>query len=192
MRSEVAGAFPVHESALRRLVLRFDVPLIQNDLRSAYVEEQVGVLLGAAWRFTGGDWGPYDFESGGVRLEVKQSAALQSWPGPPGRGAFNIAPRTGYYVGAQWVPKQGRHSDIHVFAWHGEAGPTADHRDVNQWIYFVCPTVRLPEAQRSLSRPALERLAGVEAARPAVLCETVATMADSIRRDRATRTATTS
>ncbi len=152
--------FPVHESVLRRVTVRFDKPLIQNDLRSVYIEEQIGILLGSRWRFAGADWGPFDFESDGVRLEVKQSAALQSWHHRPGNGSFSIAPKQGRYVGPLFVLDPGRHADIYVFAWHGVTDASADHRDVNQWSYYVCATELLPSDQKSISRPSLERITG--------------------------------
>lgn len=158
--SEKPVVFPVHESVLRRVTVRFDTPLIQNDLRSVYIEEQIGILLGTRWRYAGADWGPFDFESEGVRLEVKQSAALQSWHHRPGNGSFSIAPKQGRYVGPLFVLDPGQHADIYVFAWHGITDASADHRDVNQWSYYVCATELLPSDQKSISRLSLERITG--------------------------------
>lgn len=173
--------FPVHESVLRRLTVRFDVPLVQNDLRSAYVEEQIAILLGSRWRYAGADWGPFDFESEGVRLEVKQSAALQSWRHTPGRGSFNIAPKKGVFVGPLFESSPGRHADLYVFAWHGVIDQSADHRDVNQWTYFVCPTESLPMHQRSLTRARLEQLDGVERVGAGGLSNVVERLAQQLR-----------
>src|SRR4051812_8456416 len=61
----------------------FGTRLIQNNLRSVIVEAMVAKALGSAWRWASSDWAPYDFEGpNGVRLEVKQSAAQQTWSTP--------------------------------------------------------------------------------------------------------------
>lgn len=62
----------------------------------------IGVLLGDDWTYVGADWGGWDFESADYhRLEIKQSAAKQSWAqAGPSRGVFDIAPRSGRYEGA--------------------------------------------------------------------------------------------
>src|ERR1039458_3817705 len=85
-----------------RLTTRlFDTPIMQNQIRPLYVEAMVEGALGPAWRYVGGNWAGYDFESDqGVRLEVKQSAAIQPWSAKRGtvtRGVFDIRERTGYY-----------------------------------------------------------------------------------------------
>ena len=81
----------IHQLVLEGIVGRFSGPVLQNGLRSMYVEEQIGVLLGEGWLSTGADWAGWDFETVPtgcdhqvVRLEVKQAAARQSWPQPKG------------------------------------------------------------------------------------------------------------
>ena len=71
-----------------------------------------------------------------MRLEVKQSAALQTWmaQGKCSTPSFGIAAKTGYSSnGADWRQAPGRHADIYVFALHPETGSeTADHRRSDQ------------------------------------------------------------
>ena len=119
------------------------------------------MLLGPLWRATGADWGGWDFESDdGVRLEVKQSAAKQSWSQPKSsRGSFDIAPRTGRYDGTVWVPGAGRAAHIYVMAWHGRADDGCDQRDEAQWEYYAVTTRSLPAAQKSIGLAPLQRLA---------------------------------
>ena len=151
----------VHDEALRRVVAMFDMAVMSNTLRGIYVEAQVGVLLGPTWEAVGGDWGPYDFRSSdGAKLEVKQSAARQSWEqNRPTKPVFDIRPRTGRYEGADWIPGTGRTADIYVFAWH-PLWTDADQRDQTQWDYYVVPTPALADDRKTIglsSRPHVHR-----------------------------------
>ena len=144
---------------MKLLLAALDRPVIQNAVRSMYLEYQVAVLLGEPWRLVGTDWGGWDFEStAGHRLELKQAAAKQSWAQTrPSRGAFDIASRSGRYEGAAWFPESGRFADLYVFAWHGGWDAEADQRDETQWDYFVVPTSALPQ-QKTIGLAALTRL----------------------------------
>ena len=114
----------------------FRVPVMTNIYRAVYVE----ALLSVALRDRGWErmapWDSWDLQHGasGVRLEVKQSAAAQSWASTPTRKrrpSFDIAPRTGYWDADadEFQEAPGCHADIHVFAWHGAPREQADHRD---------------------------------------------------------------
>lgn len=150
----------IHVATLRLLTEMIGKPVMENTYRGAYSEAQVGVLLGDGWSSAGADWGSYDFLYGatGTRLEVKSSAARQTWKQ---RGAsvptFDIAPRQGYYVdGAEvneWRGHEGgagRSADIYVFAWHPVYDESCDQRDECQWEYFVAAADRLPPAQKTI------------------------------------------
>ena len=74
------------------------------------------------------------------------------------RGSFDIAPRTGYWSdgGSKWVEQPGRPADIYIFAWHPVTEEqTADHRDPDQWEFYVVPEAELPPRQKTI---ALSRL----------------------------------
>ena len=145
----------------------FDVRIIGNQYRSHYVERLVVIGLGDGFEVVSDDWGGWDIEhESGLRIEVKQSAAHQTWTQnlarakKPAAGSFDIAPRTGYWTnrGATWVSAPGRHADIYIFAWHPIAdAAAADHRDPAQWQFFVVPTVELPERQKTISRKVVEQ-----------------------------------
>ena len=155
----------VHDLVVKRLAEFFSKPVLQNSLRSMYVEEQIGVLLGERWRSVGGDWAGWDFEDvDGVRLEVKQSAAMQSWAqARPSRGSFDIKARQGRYDGATWVPEVGRAADLYVLAWHGGWGERADQRDETQWEYYLLSASRLPR-QKTISLSVVRELGSPVAA----------------------------
>jgi hypothetical protein len=160
----------------------FGKPLIENTWRAIVVEAIVSSALPPDWRWCAADWAGWDFEhSDGTRLEVKQSAARQSWSGLPKRAhkpRFDIASRTGYWTnGATWVPSPGRSAQIYLFAYHPITDDSADHRDPLQWTFYVVQTRNLPVAgsislvklAQSLTPVGVNELAAsIEAARLAV------------------------
>ena len=150
----------VHRAATAAMTAWFDQRVMQNVIRSTYVEFQIGVLLGDGWDHVGKDWGGWDFERDGVRLEIKQSAARQTWNpnGEASKPSFDIAPRTGYFDGLNWVDEPGRHAHIYVFAWHDVVDASYDQRDERQWKYLVAPRPLLPEGQKTITWSSLQRL----------------------------------
>jgi hypothetical protein len=128
----------------------FGNPLIENSFRGFVVEIIVGSALGSTWRLCSADWYGWDFEhASGCRLEVKQSAARQTWAAPkkPSPPSFDIRERTGYYEGAEWIKKAGRLAQIYVFAYHPIRNDSADHRDPSQWRFHVVPAKQLPASK---------------------------------------------
>lgn len=140
----------------------FDVPVMGNQLRPHYVERMVVAALGPGFVLTSADWTGWDIEhASGVRVEVKQSAALQPWSGhfanrtgAPQTRRFDIAPRTGFWTdgGARWVERPGRLAEIYIFAWHPVTDTEqADQRDPEQWRFFVVPSAGLPDGQKTIA-----------------------------------------
>ena len=141
----------------------FTERLMVNVWRSEYVESMVYLVLrSSGWKRTE-TWELWDLEhTTGVKLEVKQSAAAQSWPGPPSKPVFNIAPAT----------SMGRRpAQLYVFAWHGGDRETADHRDPAAWEFYVIPASKLP-GQKSITLTGVSRLAAA--------CE-IESLADYVR-----------
>jgi hypothetical protein len=99
----------------------------------------VAAILGDEWELVSGDWSGWDLvNKQGARIEVKQSAALQTWTGRvslEGRttpGTFDIAR-------------------------HQITDPSyADHRDVRQWRFFVVREDELP-MQKTVRLSIIER-----------------------------------
>ena len=155
---------------IRHLLLGpYEKPIMNNVHRANFVECLIALALGDQWQLTwqqGWDWAAWDLESqSGVRLEVKQAAARQSWDPPetPQRiPRFDIAPRDGYWTreGSQWKDLPGRHADIYVFAWHRQSrAEFCDQRNAEQWLFYVVPEKDLPDDQKSIGLTALEKLA---------------------------------
>lgn len=152
----------LHSRILDRAMRQFDVPVIQNNLRGLYVEFMVAELLGDGWRHSGSDWAAFDLEhSGGTRVEVKQSAALQTWSAPANRSrrrSFNIRTPKVEWVGSVATPRSARVASIYVFAWHDDDTAQADQRDAGQWKFYVVAARSLPD-QQTISLSALTKLA---------------------------------
>jgi hypothetical protein len=126
--------------------LAYGRPLIENSYRGLIAEIIVSNALGPQWNLCSGDWRGWDLaHTTGCRLEVKQSAARQTWTAPkkPATPSFDIRERTGYYEGAMWIPHIGRLAHIYVFAYHTVLDDSADHRDPRQWRFYVIPSARL-------------------------------------------------
>jgi hypothetical protein len=124
---------------------------VTNVLRGLVAEAIVALALEPEWTWCGGDYASWDFvNQNGLRLEVKQSAARQSWAVGNATTAcsFDIAIRTGRYEGTIWVPEAGRAAHLYVFAHHPVAEETADHRDPAQWDFYVVATDHLPATKR--------------------------------------------
>lgn len=151
----------MHEIALRLAAKLFDKRLIENSFRSALVEEMIEPFLSAGrWRYVGDGWKGWDFQRlDGVKLEVKQSAAHQTWPGPPSKGQFDIAPRTGFFEGTKFTANEGQLADIYVFAWNGVYGEKTDHRNQEQWEFYVVPASQLPKGQKTMALGGVKHLA---------------------------------
>ena len=151
---------PIRQRIRDTLARRFETNVMDNIYRGDYVECLVAQALGDGWALTwtdGWDWAAWDIEhETGVRVEVKQSAARQSWdrsavaPERRAKARFDIAPRLGYFPadGGDWISfrKPSRPADIYVFAWHGERQRNlTDQSDPHQWGFFVVAGEGLPE-----------------------------------------------
>lgn len=148
---------PLHDQVVDDLMNRFyGERLINNVYRGDYVEGLILSALGGQWKPLDA-WRGWDLEKDdGIRLEVKQSAALQPWHAAASAGktssrSFDIAPRRGYYTDSSdagvWkeVDIPVRSADIYIFAWHPEKAPDiADHRRAEQWEFYVVRESKLP------------------------------------------------
>ena len=161
----------VHQLVSQRLVeWVYNQPLIGNVERGQYVECMIELALSEIrppWTLTEtwAGWGLEQRETQ-ARIEVKQSAKLQTWTAiTPGSASpsFVISPHTGYYKdgGASWVETGPmRHADDYIMALHGEANPDiADHRLPDQWQFYVVPADRFIEGRKTISLNPLLKLA---------------------------------
>ena len=150
----------IPECIREMLIGRYDRKIMNNVQRGDYVECMIAAALGLNWQLTSEDWdwAAWDCEhtASKARLEIKQSAARQTWDRGSDRSRrnprFDIRLRTGYWPkdGGPWVTDWARQADVYVFAWHGETDEHADHRDVAQWRFFVVAERLLPAEQNSI------------------------------------------
>ncbi|RYE53672.1 MAG: hypothetical protein EOP20_13045 [Hyphomicrobiales bacterium] len=129
----------------------FGQPLVTNTVRGVLVEAMVAQVLEPDWRWCAADFASWDFENGPVRLEIKQSAPLQSWNKTSGRTSscsFDIAYRSQAWENDVWVKGRKRAAHLYVFAHHPVTGEEADHREPSQWVFYVVPTTSLPDSSR--------------------------------------------
>jgi len=153
----------VHHRIVKSLSERyFNGPIIASNERGDYVECMVGLALGDEW-IGAPEWTSWDFThvEHGLRLEVRQESALQSWSAKPcdssgARNAFPVAPVNGIYdeLTADWMPyrRPRRPADIFVFAWHPECDPQlADQRLPDQWMFFAVSERQLRRGQKSIT-----------------------------------------
>ena len=141
----------IAEITRRAAQAAFGKPLVVNVQRGLVAEAIVAAALEPDWRWCSEDYSSWDFEHrDGTRLEVKQSAARQSWSTTrPSSCSFDIAPRTGRYEGGtRWIEEAGRNADIYILAHHPIFDGRPDHRDPGQWLFYVIPTRLLPPSRR--------------------------------------------
>ncbi len=157
----------------------FDRPLIVNTMRAVIAEAIIDAYLPDGWEWCSADYAAYDFvHKDGTKLEVKQSAARQSWASENGkqpRPAFDVAARKQHWVGDKVFDFAGRHADIYVFCFHPVTSDDADHREPEQWEFYVLPTTALPD-QKTLS------LSRVKALTAGLNCYSFAERVERIRR----------
>lgn len=168
------GAGQPHAELRRRiealLVQRYR-GVINNVHRGDYVECLVAEAAGKGWNLTwaaGLDWALWDIShESGARIEVKQSAARQTWDlkeqAPQRTGKFSIRLKSWHWnEDGVWkeLPNRARTADIYVFAWHGERRHCrANHADPAQWRFYVVAESELPYLQESITLTNLDGLA---------------------------------
>ncbi|MGE4410065.1 MAG: hypothetical protein AB7D33_05785 [Sphingobium sp.] len=129
----------------------FGKPLVTNVLRGQVAEAIIALALEPEWGWCSADYSGWDFERpDGLRLEVKQSAARQSWGTTrPSKAIFDVAARTGHWEGGtEWIAGVGRAAHLYIFAHHAIYDDHADHRDPSQWDFYVTPTSALPDIKQ--------------------------------------------
>lgn len=170
---------------LAEVTRSYEQRVMNNVHRSEYAEAIVALALRDAGWMRMKPWDGWDCQhESGLRLEVKQSAAAQTWRNGENRTPprFDIAPRKGFWGKEErWVSQPGRHADIYVFAWHGEPRKKADQRDPARWEFYVIAERALPGEQKTINLTALRNIA--EPCRVENLAATVEMHAAELRLD---------
>jgi hypothetical protein len=135
--------------------------ILNNSHRGDVVEMMVLAALGEEWSFVGLGWHPWDIQRGSgknrVRIQVKQSAALQLW-GPTVKQvlSLNWSNKPPSYFERdnpdEPIEKEGWFCEIFVFGVHQELDPDkVDQVDSKQWKFLVVPTCDLKKGAKSIT-----------------------------------------
>lgn len=140
----------------------FGGPIVSNVYRALVAEAIVAAVLEPRWRRAGAIGSASAFERGRYRLEVRQAAALRAMDEEPRREheiGFDVRPRPEAQEPRTRAAREAGATTTFLFAFHGEGDPDfADHRDPEQWRFFLVPRQALPTRWR-VTLPAVRRLA---------------------------------
>jgi len=139
----------------------FSGRVLNNSHRGDVVEMMVAMALGAEWCFVGLGWHPWDLQRGAgddrVRIQVKQSAALQLWgPTKVPTVSLNWSARPPSYFRRdnpdELIEAEGWFCELFVVGIHSEKDAAiADQCDPQQWRFSVIPTPDLKEGAKSIT-----------------------------------------
>ncbi len=132
-----------------------------------YVEDMIS-LLNPTWE-RAVEWTSWDFETASGPSGRSQAGGGQAdWPQKgPSAPSFDIADRKGFFgLDNGFVTQAGRYADVYVFAWHGLFGDDCDHRDKDQWEFYVVPTSALPPGQKTIGLAGIPPAGGAVPTRP--------------------------
>lgn len=141
--------------------------LLANTQRAVVAEYIVGVALGDV-STTRPEWRAWDLElpdpgrERPIRVEIKATAAIQSWAQPrPTPPKFDIAPKGGWDENdGSFDETKRRRSDVYVFCVLGGDDAVPDPLDLDQWAFYVLPSRVLDEripTQKSITLSSLLR-----------------------------------
>lgn len=132
--------------------------VMDNSLRGYWCEAMVAEALGPGCKIVSQGWHPWDLQFGSdqaefperVRIQVKNSARLQSWHKPGGKPSdslFNLkfSKRPSYFeTDYPGIPCEevGFMCDVFILCHHpAEDWNAADQTDPEQWEFYVLPVL---------------------------------------------------
>lgn len=125
--------------------------LLSNAFRGMLAEFIVGSALGCVDSAVRREWHAYDFEANGIKVEVKSTALLQTWPqNSYSKPSFDIRKTTGWDAGTnEWLHGPARRqADVYVFCvLIADDKATVNPMDLRQWEFYVVATKLLDELQ---------------------------------------------
>lgn len=144
--------------------------LLSNATRGRFAEFIVGTAIGLSPNEIRNEWDAFDLIThDGIKIEVKTFAYVQSWYQKElSRIQFSIK-RTKFWDATTNLihdePK--RHADIYVFCVLKHKEPsTIDPLKMEQWDFYVLPTSKIDDYQRSKSSMTLKSLQQLTSAIP--------------------------
>ena len=143
--------------------------ILSNATRGRFAEFVVGTAVGLDLKNLRDEWDAYDLiTENGIKIEVKSAAYIQSWKQKSfSTISFSIKPSR--YWDAESSMLRGepqRHADVYVFCHlkHKDQD-TIDPLKMEQWDFYVLPTYRLDNYERSQSSITINSLRKLTKAR---------------------------
>lgn len=137
--------------------------LLDNLERGVLAEFIVATALGIPTDGVRVNWAAWDLTTpGGIRIEVKSAAYLQSWAQKQLSAISFSTPETLAWDGetGEWAGDAERHAQVYVFALLAHTDPaTVNPLDLDQWAFYVLPTAVLDaRSQQSITLKTLQGL----------------------------------
>ena len=156
--TETPGRTEIIEMIARQI---YGGKILNNAHRGDAVEMMVLAALGPDWKHVGLGWHPWDLQRGQgidrVRIQVKQTAALQLWGNTVRRTLqFDWKANAPSYFQrdnpGEAIEPEGWFCDLFVFGLHEEVDiNAADQLDPAQWKFMVIPVCDLSHGTKSMT-----------------------------------------
>jgi len=128
--------------------------ILSNATRGRFAEFVVGTAVGLNPKNLRDEWDAYDLKTDdGIKIEVKSAAYIQSWSQKRFSAiSFSIKPARYFDAGTNIISEPTRHADLYVFCHlkHKDQN-TIEPLKMEQWDFYVLPTCRLDNYERSQS-----------------------------------------
>lgn len=127
--------------------------ILDNTTRGKFAEFIVGTAVKMDPKELSGGWDAFDIKTaGGIKIEVKSSAYIQSWNQKKYSAISFSIKKTKYWDAADGVSdnKAKRHADLYVFCLlKTKSQETIDPLKLEQWEFYILPTYKLDNHTRS-------------------------------------------
>lgn len=136
--------------------------ILSNTTRGRFAEFIVGATIGLKPDNIRDEWAAYDLiTENGIKLEVKPSAYIQSWNQKKySTISFSIKPARYWDTKTNILSKTSkRYADVYVFCLLKQKDQsTIDPLKMEQWEFYILPTFKLDNYERSQSSITLNSL----------------------------------
>jgi len=128
--------------------------ILSNATRGRFAEFIVGTAIGLNPENLRDEWDAYDLTTeDGIKIEVKSAAYIQCWNQKSFSSiSFSIRPARFWDAETNTESEIKRHADVYVFCHlKHKVQNTIDPLKMEQWDFYVLPTYRIDNYERSQS-----------------------------------------
>lgn len=129
--------------------------IMSNTTRGRFAEFVVGTAVGLDPNNLRVEWDAYDLKTdNGIKIEVKSAAYIQTWNQKKKSTISFLTKPSKYWDSETFIEdeKARRHADVYVFCHlKHEDQETINPLKMEQWDFYVLPTFRLDNYERSQS-----------------------------------------